>query len=443
MKDRVKLCVTYIMLISLLLICIPELSVAAVKSVQSKISPVSVKIDGRTLGGDKLSYNGGIYINVKNIASLLNMTYTVDKNGNVTLTSSKTSAKKPEPATPGPSAAVPPQSDPAPDRIDSGNWMLSTPEEQGIDSKILNSNADTAISSNYPAVTSLLVIRHGRLVYERYNGINKDSQSEAFSITKSITSALTGIAMQKGFIKSTDQKLADYFPEYMTSDADPRVKDITLEQMLTMTDGLESVGVNMNGWTSSADWFKFAIDMRMLSDPGTKFIYNTGVAHVMGGIVSKATNKSLKDFADENLFGLLGITNYRWYTDTSGHFGGGHLLYLTSRDMAKFGYLYLMNGKWNGKQVAPTEWVKETFVSRSDPGEGRKYGYFWWIDYKKDTVRNKTVTIYSANGFGGQYISVIPELDTVVVITCSAYHPQNKGNPTIDLIPEYIIPAIK
>jgi CubicO group peptidase (beta-lactamase class C family) len=157
----------------------------------------------------------------------------------------------------------------------------------------------------------------------------------------------------------------------MTSEADPRVKDVTVEQMLTMTDGLESVGAHYDEWLRSADWVEAAIDCRMLSDPGTKFIYNTGIAHVMGGIISKTAGVSLKDFAVDNLFNPPGITNFQWQTDTSGRNGGGHLLYLTPGDTAKFGYLYLMKSKWNGTQVLPGEWIEETYTERSDPGDGR------------------------------------------------------------------------
>jgi len=330
------------------------------------------------------------------------------------------------------------------DKVPSGMWELSAPEEQGMDSSILNKTEDV-IKKDYPAMTSFLVVRHGRLVYEKYFGdMHKDKTQHVFSVTKSIVSALTGIAIQKGHIKGVDQKLSELYPEYVNKPGvDPRVKDITIEQMLTMTDGLESVGANFDAWLQSDDWILEALKCRMLSDPGKKFIYNTGIAHVVGGIVAKTSGTSLKDFADNNLFIPLDIKNYIWLTDTSGRYSGGHLLYMTPRDMAKIGYLYLMDGKWNGTQIVPKEWIKESFTERADSGDGKKYGYFWWLYEKWDSVRGKSIPIYSADGYGAQHIFVIPEHDMVIVYTCEPYSPVNKGEQTKNIISECIFPAIK
>ena len=453
MAKTVKKVISVVLALSFLL-CVPLLAEGVAKSVKVILSPVIVKIDSKVISGDKLNYKGDIYVKIKDVALLTNKTYKTDKNGNISLESKVQAVKTPPSTTSGSGVTVSPTSTPKPtptpvsdpltlDRVDSNMWKLSAPEDQGLDSTVLN-KTESVIANNYAAVSSFLVVRHGRLVYEKYfNNRGRDSAQHVFSVTKSFTSALTGIAMQKGFIKSVNQKLSEFYPEFMTSEADARVKDITIRQILSMTDGLESVGTHLDAWEHSSDWVKAAIDCRMLNDPGTKFIYNTGMAHIMGAIVSKTTGMSLRDFAVNNLFNPLGITNFQWQTDTSGRNGGGHLLYLTSRDMAKFGYLYLMNGKWNGVQVLPSEWIKETYTEKSDPGDGRKYGYFWWLEKKWDSVRNKNIEIYSANGYGGQYISVIPEYDMVVVITSEPYHPANKGDQTNNLIPECVFPAIK
>jgi CubicO group peptidase (beta-lactamase class C family) len=330
------------------------------------------------------------------------------------------------------------------DKTSSGLWELSAPEEQGMDPSVLNKMEDV-IKNNYPAMTSILVARHGRLVYEKYfGGMNKDRPLDVFSVVKSVVSALTGIAIQKGHIKGVDRKLSEFYPEYMNEPGvDPRVRDITIEHILTMTDGLESVGANFDAWLKSDDWVREALKFRMLSDPGTKFIYNTGIAHVMGGIIAKTSGTSLKDFADKNLFGPLGIHNYIWQTDTSGRYSGGHLLYMTPRDMVKIGYLYLMNGKWNGTQILPEQWIKESFTEKADSGDGKKYGYFWWLYKKWDPVRQKYIQVYSADGYGSQHIFVIPEHDLVVVYTCEPYSPVNKGEQTKNILTECIFPAIK
>jgi CubicO group peptidase (beta-lactamase class C family) len=321
------------------------------------------------------------------------------------------------------------------------DWKISTPGEQGIDLKTL-SGSEKAIKNDFQAVTSLLVVRHGYLVYERYYlGNNKNDYTHVFSVTKSVISALTGIALREKLITGLDQKISDVYPEYFKN-TDPKKKEITIKNLLTMTGGLEPVDNNYGAWFHSGDWFEYVINRPLTSNPGEKFTYNTGLTHVLGGVIAGSAKMSIKKFADRYLFSHLGITNYRWDTDPKGNYGGGHLLYLTPRDMAKFGYLYLKGGKWGEKQVVPEEWVKESTRVQADPGDGRKYGYLWWLENKRDKVHNKQFSMFSAIGYGGQYITVIPELDLVVVITCDAYLPSNKGDATNQIIVDYVIPSV-
>ncbi len=325
---------------------------------------------------------------------------------------------------------------------DKSDWKISTPETQGIDLKTL-SKSENAIKNDYKAVTSLLVVRHGYLVYEKYYlGNNKNDCTHVFSVTKSVMSALTGIALREKFIIGLDQKISDVYPEYFKN-TEPKKKEITIKNLLTMTGGLESVDNNYNAWFHSDDWFEYVINRPLASNPGEKFTYNTGLTHLLGGVIAKSAKMSIKKFADKYLFSHLGITNYRWDTDPKGNYGGGHLLFLTPRDMAKFGYLYLKGGKWGEKQVVPEEWVKESTRVHADPGDGRKYGYLWWLENKRDKVHNKQVSMFSAVGYGGQYITVIPELDLVAVITCDAYLPSNKKDATIQIIVDHVIPSVR
>lgn len=324
-----------------------------------------------------------------------------------------------------------------------GDWKISKPEEQGMNSKILL-KSDGDIKKNYAAVMSLLVIRHGRLVYEKYyNGKTKNDNTIVYSVSKSVTSALTGIALREKYLTGLDQKLSYFFPEYFTKESDPRKKEITIRNMLTMTGGLESCDKDIMSWIQSKDWFEQAINKPMLNDPGQKFEYNTGLTHLLSGVIARAVNMSAKEFADKYLFGPMGITNYQWYTDPMGYNGGGHLLCLTPRDMAKFGYLYLMDGKYGGEQIIPKEWVKESTSIHSDPGDGRKYGYLWWLEDRKDSLHNKQYKIFSAIGMGGQFITVVPDLDMVAVITTNADSPDKKGDATGQIITDYVIPAVK
>lgn len=324
----------------------------------------------------------------------------------------------------------------------SSDWKISTPGEQGMDLKVL-SGSDNVIKNDYGAVTGFLVVRHGTLVYEKYyKGKNKDDYTHVFSITKSVISALTGIAIREKFLKGLDQKITDFYPEFLKN-ADSRKKEISIKNMLTMTAGLEPTDLTFNRWEYSSDWYEYAINRPSVCNPGEKFGYNTGLTHLLGGAVARSAKMDLKKFADKYLFGSLGITNYLWDRDPKGNYGGGHLLYLTPRDMAKFGYLYLKGGKWQSKQVVPEEWVKESTVIHADPGDGRKYGYLWWLDKMNDKARNKELPIFSAIGYGGQYITVIPDLDIVAVITCNAFLPGNRGDATKQLIVDYVIPAVR
>jgi CubicO group peptidase (beta-lactamase class C family) len=322
------------------------------------------------------------------------------------------------------------------------DWEVSTPEQQGMDPKIL-SGSEKAIKSDFRAVTGFLVVRHGYLVYEKYYlGHKKDDYTHVFSVTKSVISALTGIAIREKFLTGVNGKIADVYPEYLKN-TDSKKKEITIKQMLTMTAGLEPTDNTFYAWEHSNDWFEYALNRPLISNPGKKFAYNTGLTHLLGGVISRMAQMSNKDFAVKYLFGPLGITHYKWETDPKGNYGGGHLLYLTPRDMAKLGYLYLKGGKWQEKQVVPEEWVKESTSVQADPGDGRKYGYLWWLQTIRDKVHHKEFSMFSAIGYGGQYITVIPELDLVAVITCNAFLPSNRGDATNQIIVDYVVPSVR
>jgi CubicO group peptidase (beta-lactamase class C family) len=309
-------------------------------------------------------------------------------------------------------------------------WKESGPKDQGMNEELLN-QIDEDVTRNYAKLYSLLVVKNGSIVYEKYYHYkNKDTYTNVFSVTKSIVSALTGIALQKGFLKSTDQKISEFLSEYFANQDDPRKKDITIRHVLTMNGGLDPVDRNIQAWFQSRDWIADTIDKPMVKDPGTGFGYNTGLTHVLSGVLAKATGLSTKSFADRYLFGPLNITNYQWEQDPKGIYSGGTNLYLTPRDMAKFGYLYLHKGEWEGNQIIPKDWVEASIQKQVTDAN---YGYLFWIQDKKPFS-------FEANGYGGQYIRIIPELDTVVVITSNANLPG--GSNPIDLINKYIIPAV-
>lgn len=319
-------------------------------------------------------------------------------------------------------------------------WKTSSPEQQGMDSaKLLM--ADEFIQERLGDVFSLLIVKNGYLVFEKYYSWGDPSKiAPVYSITKSVTSALIGIALEKGYLDSVDQKVMGFFPEYLTDDLDPRIKEISLKHILTMSAGFSwnDRGPVMRAWYTSEDWAKFTIHLPLVTNPGDKFKYNSSISHLLSIILTKSTKTSTLDFAKENLFNPLGIQSALWrHQDPKGYHIGGFGLNFTARDLARFGFLYLNNGYWDGKSIVPEKWVqqstKQQIQAVSHPLYGAfGYGYQWWVK-KVDGCRS-----FRAWGRRGQYIVVVPELDLVIVVTSNPAlpHPPTSihYNPLFDLV---------
>ncbi len=315
----------------------------------------------------------------------------------------------------------------------------SSPEEQKMDPELLK-QADSYFSTT--SICSFIVMRHGNIVYEKYYDKNTpDVYNNVFSVTKSVISALTGIAIREGYIGNTEDKLGKYFPSYVSNAADKGWGDITIKHLLTMTPGFLE---DLAQWTNSKDWMEFAFRLPLNYRPGEKFQYANSASHMLSALLTEATGMSTYDFAEKFLFQPMDIQNKKWSQDPSGYYTGYANLFLRPRDMAKFGYLYLNNGKWEGKQLVPEEWVKEStsvmydFNKEEDGGYVNGYGYKWWINGETGYY------MYSALGYGGQSINVIPELDLVVVLTAIPDTPvPMTDKKRIEVLKKYIIPAIK
>lgn len=321
-------------------------------------------------------------------------------------------------------------------------WPISTPEEQGMNATKLNQMVEN-IDALDLAIDSVLVVRHGYLVLEEYrHGYNQQSLRQLYSIAKSFTSSLVGIAIQKGNIHSVNQKVIDIFPERTIDNMDSRKANLTIEHLLTMTAGLEwsdwdpSKPYTSADWVRSPDLTQFSLDRPMAYDPGEKWEYCNGASHLLSAIIAETTGYSTYDFARECLFNPLNITNLSWERARDGVARGDTGLHLTSRDMAKLGYLYLKNGTWNGQQIVPAEWVAKSTMTHCsnccmpmllcDKG----YGYQWWTSPKTG--------VYWASGMFGQTIYVVPELDVVVVFTASV----TEGlDPEPGLLYRFVFPA--
>jgi CubicO group peptidase (beta-lactamase class C family) len=297
-------------------------------------------------------------------------------------------------------------------------WKTSAPEQQGMDpAKLLMT--DEFIQNRLPDAFSLLVVRNGYLVFEKYYSWGSPEKiAVVHSVTKSVTSALIGIALAKGYLDSVDQRLIEFFPEYATDDLDPRIKEIRLKHILTMSAGFRwnDRGPVMRDWYTSADWAKFTIQLPLVTDPGDKFNYNSSISHLLSIILSKSTKTSTFDFARQNLFEPLGIQSGFWRQGPQGYHIGGFGLGFSARDLAKFGFLYLNNGYWNGQSIVPQQWVKRSTEQQiqafSHPLYGTfGYGYHWWVKPVDGC------SSFRAWGRRGQYIVVVPELDLVVAVT--------------------------
>ena len=318
-------------------------------------------------------------------------------------------------------------------------WRTSTPEQQGVDSERL-AKAFDFIKEQDLNIHSLLVIRNGYIVADAYfHPFARGSRHDVASVTKSFTSTLVGIAVHKGHINSVKQPVLDFFPERTVANVDANKKAMTLENLLTMTSGLECINqpseLTLFQMIASPDWVQFMLDLPMSDEPGTRFVYNSGGSHLLSAIIREAAGKNALAFGREHLFGPLGISDVIWPFDPQGanNHGWGDLK-LTPHDMAKLGYLYLHRGLWEGRQVLSPEWVEAAtskHVSTTWPAHNG-YGYLWWI---------RSSVGYSAVGRGCQRISVVPDKDIVVVVTAGA---GGSDEGEIEkLLPSLIIPAAR
>ncbi len=320
-------------------------------------------------------------------------------------------------------------------------WLSSTPEAQGMVSAKLEQIKYRI--QYYPLpIHSVVVIRNGYIVYELYpTEFTQDTLHSLYSVTKSFTSTLIGIAIQNGFINSTDDKVVDFFPERSIKNLDSRKQEMTLEHLLTMSAGLQWDEWSYPYFDSRNDYFsmiisgdciQYVLDQPMVNTPGTEFAYNTGISHLLSAIIQQTTGFTTLEFAKKFLFTPLGISDAQWVRDSQGIYFGGSDLFLNSRDMAKLGYLYLNEGFWDNKSVISEEWVSRSTTGFSTTPFNSSYGYHWWVWESKG--------FYFANGVFGQNIFVIPKENMIVVFTASFN--EDGFDLEYQLLQDYILPAI-
>lgn len=359
---------------------------------------------------------------------------------------------------------------------------VGTLDEVKIDSTSLGRAVDNIRAGEYGEVHSLLIFRDGKLVFEEYfpghvwqwdrpnyHGPwvhwDQDSRHNIMSAGKSITSACIGIGIEEGFIESVDQSIFDYLPEHQHWATDGK-DQITIEHLLTMTSGLEwdEWGASYSDinndmlrmWVDCDDQVACVLEMPLISEPGTDFTYTGGGMIVLGEIIKNATGMDIEAFANEYLFAPLGIDPVEWRRFDSGVIYAGGEQRLSSRDMLKFGVVFLNHGIWDGQQIVSEGWVEQSatpypgpdnswlnnFLRPIPPGDNtygpRGYSYTWWThEFSHDGNR---FPAFWAFGWGGQKIVVFPDQDTVVVFTGGNY---TSADATAEILTEYVIPAFE
>ncbi|MGK2961226.1 MAG: serine hydrolase domain-containing protein [Gemmatimonadaceae bacterium] len=279
-------------------------------------------------------------------------------------------------------------------------------------------------ASKLPRLRSFIVQWKDSVVREEYYGAGAaDRRTNIKSASKSIISALTGIAMAQGKIRGTDQTIGELLPAE-TRGLDSLKRSITVGELLSMQAGLEPTSFgNYGGWVQSSNWVRNALSRPMVAEPGGRMLYSTGSTHLLSAIITRATGMSTHRFAQEHFAEPLGIELGQWPRDPQGIYFGGNDMYLTPRDMLKIGALYLHRGEIEGRRIVPSAWVDSSFVPRTvSPFNGNRYGYGWWMRSAGGQA------IHYAWGYGGQFIFVVPGMDLVVVMTSDADATRDGGH---------------
>lgn len=338
-------------------------------------------------------------------------------------------------------------------------WQVSTPAAEGMQAAPLDSLHAHAARGMFGLVDHLFIIRHGRVVMDQryphdyreisrgrtagagcgidacaspadvhqYNYLHPDFHPfpagkpvhTLQSVTKSIMSGLVGIAIGHGEVPGVDARVLPLLREHDTSKAPAGLAEATLEDLLTMRLGMEwhetdrpaDITNTTFAMELSPDWVQFTLSQPMEAEPGTKWVYNSGASHLMSAILRAHTGMTADRYAEQHLFGPLGIREYHWKVTDAGLPDGEGGLYLDGPDLARIGLLYLRGGSWDGRQVVPADWVTRSTARQVERvnNSGWGYGYQWWRLDRGDTI------IWAGLGFGGQFLLVFPQHDVVAV----------------------------
>jgi CubicO group peptidase (beta-lactamase class C family) len=301
------------------------------------------------------------------------------------------------------------------------NGRLVRDDRFNVDYRAVSRGKKSAIGCGIDACTSPADSNDFNYLHPAFHPWYQGRQVHTLqSVTKSVTSVLIGIAIGRGEIREVDQPLLSFFDGYDLSKVDARLRKATLADLLTMRSGIEwhenDRPLDDTNTTlqleRSPDWIRFTLTQPMDAEPGTKWVYNSGGSALMAQIIQKSTGRHVDEYAREFLFRPLGIADFHWKKTPTGHPDTEGGLYLDATDLAKIGQLYMDGGMWQGKRILPEEYVKASVARHVESvnAAGQGYGYQWW------RVDRRGVEVWAGNGFGGQFLVVMPQQRIVGVI---------------------------
>jgi CubicO group peptidase (beta-lactamase class C family) len=329
------------------------------------------------------------------------------------------------------------------------DWRTAHPSVLKMDTQKLTA-LDELIRTEYENICGIVVVKEGFIAYEKYfNGYGPNDTLHVASVTKSIVSALIGIAIDKNYIKSADEKVLSFFPEYASGAAAGQKQDITLRHLLTMTApyAFEDWHEPFEAMCAAADWAAYILAILGRSGHIGTFKYSSAGAHLLSAVLTRTTGQSAREFANEHLFAPIGmrqIANHEmkgygfddlfgrnvqgWVSDPAGNSTGGWGLTLSARDMARFGFLYLNNGMWEDRQIISKKWIDESTAANAN-----HYGYLWWL--YEEAGLNAALAL----GDGGNVICFTEQKDLVIAIVS---HFSANARDRWALIWQHILPAV-
>jgi len=341
-----------------------------------------------------------------------------------------------------------------------GDWPKASGAESGLSETKLRSLETAIHSGEFSKIGSVLIARHGKLVYEGYFDGDANSLRDTRSVTKCITGALVGIAIGEGKLSGVDAKVLSLLPERARKiqNPDPRKSAITVEDFLTMSSPLEC-----DDWNDASrgneermyvveDWAQFTLDLPIRGhmhvgeqvDPppyGRYFSYCTGGVFTLSEVLAKTTGLRTDRYAQQKLFSPLGISNLQWvYSPLNVPQTGGGLR-LTSRDLLKIAQLYLDGGQWQGKRIVNESWVRRSIQPHAQIDETTDYGYLWWL--KSFKSGEKSYPAFYVTGNGGNKVMAIPSLDMTVVITSTNYNTHGMHEQTDKIVTDYVLASVE